>query len=559
MTDVVLVNWGTETSAEPVQREHLGLGYLTAFLIQSGYSVRFWDGAFLPWDEARLATAICQEDPVLVGFSLFLTNVEPVLRLIRQIRPLGFKGHITLGGHHATFHSQEILLDNPEVDSVVLGEGEGALAELAELLRARRPWRQVANLACRSLDNLTVQCNPCRPLIPNLDALPFPTRQPYVPALRQNRVAAMISSRGCHGTCGFCSIRSFYRLSPGKLWRWRSHQNVVDEMEMLVREYGMEAIIFLDDNFLGPGRVGRRRAADIAAEILARGLKVHWSIACRADAVDQETLEALLPAGLTRVDLGLESWVPRQLALYHKGVTVAQNQRALEVLQNLKLQYRLYLIPLDPFVTPEELLQNIRHMRQQGMAHVNGPFFNRLLAFKGTSLAESLADSNLLRLPSSGKSYRGPLKYNFQHPLMEKIAASLERLDQGLESAVQRIKQMFPWPSVNEAERAFSGELIRAVGEAILELGEEVVLACQENPQADAASLADKSLAEIDAALNSVAEAQAEGRLLRFATLAVKIGSRTAVFPSAEIRKLTAALLGAFQETAGDHDLSHVN
>jgi radical SAM superfamily enzyme YgiQ (UPF0313 family) len=256
------------------------LSYLSAFLIRAGFSVQLIDNTFLGGDDAMLLAEIRKAQPALAGFSLFLTNAAAVLRLIAALGSTGWGGHVTLGGHHATFNYRAILRDNPGVASIVLGEGEEALAELVGRLRTGRPWQDVANLAYHDPWRGVV-ANACRPLVSDLDALPHPYRQPYAHAIRASGVAAMVSSRGCYGRCSFCSIRAFYRLSPGKPWRMRSPKSVVDEMAALVAEHGVKSIIFLDHNFLGPGRLGQMRAQAIAAELVARRIAVSRSIACR--------------------------------------------------------------------------------------------------------------------------------------------------------------------------------------------------------------------------------------------------------------------------------------
>jgi len=110
-------------------------------------------------------------------------------------------------------------------------------------------------------------------------------------------------------------------MAPGREWRSRSPGSVVDEIQHLQRQYGVERINFLDDEFIGVGRRGRERALAIGEEIVRRRLHVSFNITCRPDSLDSDVLRALKGAGLEWVDVGVESWVARQLALYGKRVS----------------------------------------------------------------------------------------------------------------------------------------------------------------------------------------------------------------------------------------------
>ena len=188
MIDAVLVNLRARLTGLPVQREHLGLACLAAYLRADGYEVDIIDGAFLDLDEDGLLGRVADLDPRVVGFSPFLDNMGDVLHAVEALREQGLTAHITLGGHHATFICREILRDSHGTDSIVLGEGEEALAELVSCLASARPWQGIANVAHRSGTG-EVTVNPCRPLIADLDALPSAWRGPGPHSARAGRRA----------------------------------------------------------------------------------------------------------------------------------------------------------------------------------------------------------------------------------------------------------------------------------------------------------------------------------------------------------------------------------
>ena len=125
----------------------------------------------------------------------------------------------------------------------------------------------------------------------------------------------------------------------------------------------------MDDEFIGPGARGRERARQIGEEMLRRGLRLAFNIFCRPDNVDVEIVRLLKAAGLDCVDVGIESFVPRQLALYGKRIDAERNASVLRDLKTLGLAYRVYVIAVDPYLTREEYLLTVRAMRKTGLEH----------------------------------------------------------------------------------------------------------------------------------------------------------------------------------------------
>lgn len=411
MAEVLLINCRTQGLVTKV--EHLGLGYLASVVASQGWRAEVLDASFHNLGRAAVCREVLRRQPRLVGFTVYYNNIRETLGTAAALRKSGYSGHLCLGGHHATFLAQAILTDRLEIDSVILGEGEGALVELAGLLLTGKDWGGLANLAYRGPDGVVV--NPCRLLIPDLDVLPWPSRDCYAEFLQREKMASLVSSRGCYGSCGFCSIRSFYRLAPGKIWRGRNPGKVVDEIEDLVARYGVKRINFVDDEFMGAGAQGRERAWAIGEELLRRKQKIAFNIVCRPDSLNEEVLRFLQSAGLYHISVGLESWVPRQLALYNKKTSVQDNRRAIAILDRLGIDYMFFLIPADPYVSVEELWENLEKIEAAGVTRAaEGFVFSQLMVLPGTSLEKRFAQEGLLRSFSPQKSYLGLQFYEFQ-------------------------------------------------------------------------------------------------------------------------------------------------
>ncbi|HOF49092.1 MAG: cobalamin-dependent protein [Verrucomicrobia bacterium] len=544
MTDVLLAYVGTPHFAAPAQREHLGLAYLTSYLTAAGHRCGFIDAAHEGLAVDALVARIARERPTLVGFSLFLNNTTVTLQAIQALRRSDCRAHITLGGHHATFHWREILANHPEVDSILRGESELALADLAARLRQGRPWKDTSNLASRDPSGAPY-ANPCRPSIADLDGLPPPNREPYRDAIEHSGVTTMVSSRGCYAHCGFCSVRAFTRLAAGSLWRPRSPAGVVAEISDLRRRFGAQQIIFVDDNFMGPGLAGRRRAGAIADLIRASGLRVQWTFACRANDLEARTLARLREAGLVRVDLGVESWVPRQLELYDKALTPEQNDRAIDLLERLGLDYRLYLIPIDPYVQVPELEHTVRQMQRRGGRHVTHPLFNRLAAFAGTPLAERIDRDGLLSRRAGVCAYEHGTPYRFTDPRMTAVDRALRRLDKSLARTAAAAKALLPLADAPPPVLGFAMDWMAAINEAALETARQVLDAYRRGRPGAASERLRRGNRALAAGVRRVRRARQEQSFSTFKPFSVRVGRRMVQFPPPAFAKLQRSLANA--------------
>src|SRR5262249_12475289 len=148
----------------------------------------------------------------------------------------------------------------PNLDSVALFEGEFTLLELVDHLSVGKDWRNVPGLAYRNREQVVT--TPLRPLIADLDVLPYPDRD-FKPVMTLGHpIIPLLASRGCARTCSFCSIQTFYRTAPGRIVRTRKPSNVVAEMESLYEERGATIFLFQDDDFPLFGRVWQRWARE---------------------------------------------------------------------------------------------------------------------------------------------------------------------------------------------------------------------------------------------------------------------------------------------------------
>jgi anaerobic magnesium-protoporphyrin IX monomethyl ester cyclase len=386
MTDVLLV--GAE------ELENLGTRYLAAVLRQHGYSVEL--EAFSTADEMDAVVQRAQEtQPRVVGLSIIFQYRAPeFIDLAEQIKRNLPSTHITTGGHFATFTADELLRDYPALDSVVRGEGELTLLELVQQLDSPETWDSILGLTFRR--NGRIVSNAPRPLIADLDTLPFPSRDTPPQHHLGIGVSPIVGSRGCYRDCSFCSIHAFYGASQGALQRFRSVPNLVDEMEMLYDKFGVRFFIFNDDEWFPPGKARLNRVAEFERELKQRHLDIIMSIKCRADDVDEDLFRRLIDLGVVRAYVGVESGSDHSLRTLNKKTTVAQNRRALEVLNRVGMLADFGMIFFDPESTIEDVRANLDFFHEMAGAGQAPLSFGRMEVYAGTPILKELQNAGRL-------------------------------------------------------------------------------------------------------------------------------------------------------------------
>ncbi|MBI5608539.1 MAG: radical SAM protein [Deltaproteobacteria bacterium] len=289
------------------QVQPLGLAYVGAALADLA-DVRFLlpdTRAYLgddPWGELR--RTLIAERPDILGIGAVTASWPAAIRLAQLCRECLPETLIVAGGVHVSTEPAAALRQALAVDVVVQGEGEATLREITRVWaeRERQPvdWSKVAGTWSRTGDGQVVQ-GPPRPLLGDLDALPMPLREGLVyrddiqPAFYQ----AMVTLRGCPYHCIYCAVPSL----DSSRTRYRSPQNVVDEIAQLRVRHGLAYLFFHDSVFT----LHRQRTLEICRLMVERQLTVPFCIQTRADRLDAELLDAMTRAGLHQVFFGIES------------------------------------------------------------------------------------------------------------------------------------------------------------------------------------------------------------------------------------------------------------
>jgi len=327
-----------------------GLLSLDAVLREAGHQVTLANLSGFGWDRVRQLLAELR--PEAVGISQFTHNRVDSLRLARLAKELDPDCFVLIGGPHATHTWHDLLQGHPELDAVVLGEGEATLLELLEARAAGTPLAAVAGIACRE-EGKTIR-SAARAPIADLDLLPLPglATSGAVGVDFRRQLEFVITSRGCPASCLFCSSPLFW----GRGVRFRSPASVVQEIRTLKERYGLIYFSFRDDTFTAD----RRRVLEICRLLQEERLHILWNCQSRVTAVDEEMLVAMKRAGCECIQFGVESGSPEMLKALGKRILPADVERAAAAVRRVGINLSVYLITGIPGEGEADLQQTVR-------------------------------------------------------------------------------------------------------------------------------------------------------------------------------------------------------
>jgi anaerobic magnesium-protoporphyrin IX monomethyl ester cyclase len=373
--------------------ENLSLRYLAAAVEAAGFPtelVAFNDDA----QRGAVIEAVLDLAPRLVGISVpFQMRARELLSVATELRARGYRGHVCVGGHFATFEYENVLRDFPAVDSVVRHEGEDTFRELCVRVRDGRTPDAIPGLVVRSRLGLVVGAPR---VLPRLDDLPWPDRRGEPRDVLGVPTAPLVGSRGCYADCSFCCIFAYAESARGPRYRRRSPENIVAEMKREREQRGVRLFIFHDDNFFLPHLPTNVERYRRLGELLRReGLAdVAFVIKCRPNDVDPELFRLLKEMGVIRAYVGIETNSGEGIVSLNRRITSADNRRALGVLQELDVYCSFNVLIFDPEATLAGIETNLDFMEEMADRPFN---FCRAEVYAGTPLRGILAAEGRLR------------------------------------------------------------------------------------------------------------------------------------------------------------------
>ncbi len=310
-------------SEQPAGNLPIGLMYIAAVLQRAEAKVEILDAFMaatfqknsdsisvgMPFEQIK--QEITERKPDIVGISgPFTCQIENSIKVSNLAKEVNPRILTVMGGPHITLIPQEFLEEAKNVDIAVIGEGEYAMLEIVQAFEGRKQLSQIQGIAYRQNEKVVV--NPARPLIENLDDLPFPAynlvdMEQYLTPKKigyrsfQDRAISMITSRGCPFNCCFCAVH----LHMGQKFRAHSAKYVLDHIQYVVDKFKVKNIFFEDDNLT----LDIKRFEAICDGIIERKIRIGWETpnGVRADCLNLDLLKKMKHSGANSIFVGVES------------------------------------------------------------------------------------------------------------------------------------------------------------------------------------------------------------------------------------------------------------
>ncbi len=335
----------------------LGLMYIAAALEQAGHEVQMLDNYLMQQSTEEVQQLVLKLQPTIVGITCGSATYKKCVETAKAIKQVTPNCKIVVGGWHASY-MPESLLETPEIDYAVMGEGERAITELAAFL-VRGDYfgaSTVAGIACRSSSGVIKN----EPRFINMDELPFPARhllplEKYdrnIEFLKAKPADIMSISRGCTFSCGFCETKKLW----GNINRQFSPQRVMAEVNDLVAQYGAKGIYFINDNFT----MRKDQTVEFCDLLIKSKLDLEWVCDTRVDLINQEVLEKMASAGCRTIWFGIESGSQKVLNHINRNITLAQIEDAFKMCRKAGIQIACSFMLGMPSETKEDLMVSFR-------------------------------------------------------------------------------------------------------------------------------------------------------------------------------------------------------
>lgn len=313
----------------------LGIMYIAAYLEKYGYQVSILDVLMLGLDTNETRKHILELSPDIVGITVTTPEIQGALEVAKIAKETGAK--VVLGGTHLSIFPNETL-SSAFVDYGIMGDGEVPMLKLVNAIENNKDnYHEIEGLVYKKdgkvfLNNTSI--------FQNLDNLPMPARH-LLPLGRYSRADALfpmattIISRGCPYKCGFC-----FRSESQMKVRLRSPEEIVKEMEHLVKGFGVREIILLDDILT----LNREHITKVCNLILKKRLRFVWQGATRVNLVDEEILALMRKAGCKQLKYGVESGDPNILKLMNKRISISEITNAFKLTRKAGIRSGAYFI-----------------------------------------------------------------------------------------------------------------------------------------------------------------------------------------------------------------------
>lgn len=366
-----------------------GIGFLAAVLKREGHEVALFSYD-CPVEREDLIERVKSFGPDLVGFSVSTNQYKYARKYSGWIKEdLGIR--TIIGGVHAMLAPERVFKDEMW-DYLVVGEAEDTVVELADALDNDRDHTGISNLWLRKGGDVIK--NELRPLVENLDSIPYPDREVFdIEHLLEGdrKVLSFLAGRGCPYVCTYCSNPAFRKLYKGKgRWvRFRSPENLLGEIRTLLAEYSPRILDFNDDIFTLD-----HEWTGALLEGYRREFKLPFRCNVRVETVDKPMLEALKSSGCDAIRVGVEQGDENfRRKVLKRTMTNEQLQDVFDWAHELDLKAWSFNMLGFPGETPELARETLELNRRIRPDHLQISIFN---PYPGTALWDECLEKGYL-------------------------------------------------------------------------------------------------------------------------------------------------------------------
>jgi anaerobic magnesium-protoporphyrin IX monomethyl ester cyclase len=397
-----------------VSRPPINLALLASYLRQFGHEPFIYDFDWFEGGVDEISRLILAHNPEVVGFTCLTPRIEITLGIAAKIKEFNPGVKIVLGGAHVNAVKEQSLYTS-NIDYAIFGEAEEAFAELLKAIKANGDFTKIRNLIYRK--GARVVMNPFRPFIQNLDELPFPAwdllnLQDYKDPANFNGIhMGVMTTRGCPWNCIFCS--------SGVIWggnaRFRSAENVADELQHIVEKLGITNVMFYDDTFT----LNKTRFLKICQEIVKRNLNLRYYCQLRVDTIDDEIADGLAKSGCMTAALGIESGDEEILKTLKKGFKKSRAYKAVAALKSVGVPVLASYIIGSPGDTHKSIHKTFELAKELDTNQVK---FMICTPFPGTELFKMAVEKGILSNSPTPAQCSGITYYQYVAANMSKVS-----------------------------------------------------------------------------------------------------------------------------------------
>ena len=341
----------------------LGLAYVAAALEKEGFQVEIVDNYLLEKPIDYIKQMVRKLNPQMVGIACSSVTYQGCVETAKAVKEVLPSCKVVVGGPHPSYMPGS-MLQHPEIDYVVLGEGERAIVELAAHITKGEDDSTIAKIpgiACMH-EGKIIETAPR--FISDLDQIPYPARH-LLPMHLYNRMVEYLGARpadlmnvvrGCPYNCTFCEISKLW----GKTCRAFSPRRIVEEIDHMINEYGSKGIYFIGDNFT----ILKRQTVELCKLIKKNKLDIEWACDARVDLISRELLKIMRDAGCQTIWFGVESGSPRILEKINKGITLQQAVHAFKLCREEGIQIACSFILGIPGETVNDMKATFKFVKK---------------------------------------------------------------------------------------------------------------------------------------------------------------------------------------------------